>query len=182
MTTVTSEAILWGQETTVTSESIRYSAVFDPTSTAEGTEAVKSQLIDAASRCPTSKIVILGFSQGALIVGDALGGGGGGPMGPRTPGMNESFIREHISAVALFGDPRHNVADQFNRGTATSGGWYPRDAEAVAKLNEIKDLMVGYCDFNDSFCASGEDLPLHVGNEATEFVAGKVESFPFPTM
>ncbi|KAJ3300833.1 hypothetical protein HK104_000026 [Borealophlyctis nickersoniae] len=170
-------------DTTVTSEAIRYTATMVPypASAAEGTEAVKSQLTDAASRCPTSKIVLLGFSEGAHIIGDAFGGGGGGHfLGPKTPPMNASIIREHVKAVVLFADPRHNVAEPFNRGTATKGGLFPRDAEQVAALSEFKDLIVGYCDRNDIICASGKSTLVHLTavvrhlDDATDFVAGKV--------
>ncbi|KAJ3293123.1 hypothetical protein HK104_004711 [Borealophlyctis nickersoniae] len=169
--------------TTVTDEVIRYSATMlpYPSSSTEGTEAVKSQLTDAASRCPTSKIVLIGYSQGAHIIGDAFGGGGGGRfLGLKTSAMNASIIRGHVKAVVLLGDPRHNLADSFSRGTATTGGRFPRDAEQVAALSKFQDLMVGYCDREDYFCASGDNMMVHLGcidkhrDDATDFVAGKV--------
>jgi len=39
---------------------------------AKGTQQIKSY----ADKCPDSKIVIMGYSQGALVVGDILAGGG----------------------------------------------------------------------------------------------------------
>ncbi|KAJ3286469.1 hypothetical protein HK104_009027 [Borealophlyctis nickersoniae] len=148
--------------TIVTSETIRFTASFlpsYPSSAAEGTEAVKSQLLDAASRCPTPKIVLIGYSEGAHIVGEALGGGGDGHfLGPKTPGMNASIIREHVKAVVLLGDPRHNIADPWSVGPATRGGLFPRDAEPVAALK-----------YN---CAFGGFFKHQ--DDATDFVAGKV--------
>lgn len=42
-----------------------------------GTLAVAAQLTAYAKRCPTSKIVLLGYSQGAHVIMDSLCGGGG---------------------------------------------------------------------------------------------------------
>jgi hypothetical protein len=39
----------------------------------------QQQLTDYAQRCPNSKLILTGFSQGASVVLDILGGGGGGP-------------------------------------------------------------------------------------------------------
>ncbi|KAJ3300127.1 hypothetical protein HK104_004047 [Borealophlyctis nickersoniae] len=169
--------------TTVTSEAIRYPALLEPYdySSAQGTAAVKSQLTAAASRCPTSKIVLMGYSQGAHIIGDALGGGGGPPLlGPKTPAMDASIVRGHVKAVILMGDPRQNPADPFNKGTAKTGGRFPRDKEQLATLRSFKDLIAGYCDRGDTFCASGTSLITHLqyiekyGDDATAFVAGMV--------
>ncbi|KAJ3247956.1 hypothetical protein HK104_007760, partial [Borealophlyctis nickersoniae] len=178
--------------TTGTSEAIRYTATTlnYPSSAAKGTEAVKSQLIDAASRCPTSKIVLLGYSEGAHVVGDALWGGGGGKvLGPKTPGMDASIIREHVRAVEsnkmegeAFSWETHVTMLLIRSawGQRRGGDLFPRDAEQVAALSELKDLIVGYCDRNDIVCASGKSTLVHLTavvrhrDDATDFVDGKV--------
>lgn len=54
-------------------------------SSSEGTAALTKQLTAFVQRCPKSKIVLLGYSQGAHIIGDTLCGGGGvSGIGPRT--------------------------------------------------------------------------------------------------
>lgn len=59
------------------------------TSSAAGVVALKTQLEDQVEKCPGQKIVLLGYSQGAQVVGDVLSGGGGGDLGNET--RPESF-------------------------------------------------------------------------------------------
>ena len=42
-----------------------------------GALAFRDQMTTYVERCPDSKLVLMGYSQGASIVGDVLGGGGG---------------------------------------------------------------------------------------------------------
>lgn len=42
-----------------------------------GVAAGKAQLTAYAERCPNSKLVVSGYSQGASVVGDLMAGGGG---------------------------------------------------------------------------------------------------------
>jgi predicted esterase len=54
-------------------------------SSSQKTAAVTALLTQLVSECPGSKIVLLGYSQGAHIMGDSLCGGGGAiGLGPRT--------------------------------------------------------------------------------------------------
>ena len=65
----------------------------------EGVLAVKAALQDQIKKCPNQKIVLLGYSQGAHVVGDALGGGGGKytpigytlDFGPDTPPVSSDI-------------------------------------------------------------------------------------------
>lgn len=55
-------------------------------SSQEGTEALTKQLTEYANDCPDSKVVLLGYSQGAHVIGDVLCGGGGVPgIGDESP-------------------------------------------------------------------------------------------------
>jgi hypothetical protein len=57
----------------------------------KGTTAMKGRISDIASSCPKTKIVLLGYSQGAGVIGNVLCGGGGEPnMGPMTPPIADS--------------------------------------------------------------------------------------------
>jgi len=76
---------------TVSRDSVKYPATLNDylTSSAAGVVALKKQLEDQVEKCPGQKIVLLGYSQGAQIVGDVLSGGGGGDLGDET--KPESF-------------------------------------------------------------------------------------------
>lgn len=86
-----------------TSEAIDYPASLNPygPSVAEGTEAVQSQLTAYVESCPDSKIVLMGYSQGAQIIGDALCGGDAAGTGPVTDPMDTD-----ISSHGEFLPPR----------------------------------------------------------------------------
>lgn len=61
-----------------------------------GAAALKSRVGDFARLCPSTKIVLIGFSQGAQVVHQGAAG-----LAPGTAG--------HISGVALLADPRRNM-------------------------------------------------------------------------
>lgn len=61
-------------------ENLIYSALYTDLScqtTYDGVMAGFTQLTSYAERCPNSKLILAGYSQGAQIVTDILGGGGG---------------------------------------------------------------------------------------------------------
>jgi len=79
-----------------TQEAIDYPALLNPYSTSvrAGTAAVLNQLTAYVRRCPNSMVVLLGYSQGAQIIGDALCGGDAAGAGPVTPPMDRN-ISDH---------------------------------------------------------------------------------------
>lgn len=76
-----------------TSEAIVYPADLDDyvASVINGTAAVKKQVTAYVERCPRSKIVLIGYSQGAHVIGDGLCGGDGVTYGNYTPGLEKSI-------------------------------------------------------------------------------------------
>ena len=78
----------------VTREAVCYPATLSnyASSSSKGTSAMTDQLSTYVSTCPDSKIVLLGYSQGAQVVGDTMCGGGGAPgLGSETPPVNGSL-------------------------------------------------------------------------------------------
>jgi acetylxylan esterase len=78
---------------TVSRASVDYPALLFPyaSSSAAGVAALKKQLTAAVQKCPDQKIVLLGYSQGAHVLGDVLGGGGGGALGAKTPAIGSEY-------------------------------------------------------------------------------------------
>lgn len=131
-------------------------------SSLQGINALKTQLTNLVNSCPTTKVVLMGYSQGAHVVGDVLGGGQGGSLGTATPPIS-STIASHVTAVATFGDPRH-VANgpNFNAGTATRNGRFPRNSTQINLLNSFSPRIRSWCDANDTFCDSGFSTNVHL--------------------
>lgn len=87
------EAVKRGSSQYITTGSVDYPATLlnYADSSAAGTAALKAQLTIQVAACPFQKIVLVGYSQGAHVVGDTLGGGGGGPkLGPKTAAVPAS--------------------------------------------------------------------------------------------
>jgi acetylxylan esterase len=76
---------------TVSQEAVVYPATLTnyASSVAQGDSAIKSELATDVRNCPSEQFVLVGYSQGAQVVGDALGGGGGGNLGtPNAAGIH----------------------------------------------------------------------------------------------
>lgn len=146
-------------------------------STGKGDAAVEHMLADAVARCPAQKIVMLGYSQGAQIIGDAIAAGGGGKLGPQTPPV-PSAVSNHVAAVVQMGDPRHMAGQPFDVGTATHDGRFPRAADQ--RLAPFAGKVRSYCDTGDPFCDSGREMRVHFtylmkySDNATRFVVDAI--------
>ncbi len=78
-----------------------------------GAYAGQAQITAYVQQCPDSRLVLMGYSQGADVVGDILGGGGGpiygceqawNPAMPRntTPGSSSKFSAHHLLFILTF--------------------------------------------------------------------------------
>jgi acetylxylan esterase len=149
-------------------------------SAAKGDSAVKADLTRAARRCPSQVFVLLGYSQGAEIVGDALGGGGGSGLGPVTTGVPASVARK-VVAVIQYSDPRRIPGLSFDKGSARGAiGKYPRTEEV--SLAGFAAKIRSYCDRGDPICALGHNLAAHFGltdkynRSASRFVLARLRA------
>ncbi|GIJ60816.1 hypothetical protein Vau01_083320 [Virgisporangium aurantiacum] len=121
-----------------------------------------NRLVAASNGC----LVLLGYSQGAIVVGDALAG---------FSAANGAKVR----AAVMFGDPRFNSVEPYNLGTfgTPSRGLNPRRAGELAAFN---DRIQDYCNGGDPVCQgagrAGGDGHLAYGQfaaRAATFVAGE---------
>lgn len=166
---------------TVSTSAVDYPALLFPYdfSTTQGDAAIAQELTAQVQRCPNQAIVLVGYSQGAQLVGDVLGGGGGvAGLGQATPPVS-SAISSHVVAVIQMGDPRHMPNKSFNRGTAIGAtGLFPRRADQ--SLDAFANEIQSYCDNGDPFCAGGNNLGAHLdytqkyNDDATSFVVARL--------
>lgn len=128
----------------------------------EGGANTVTQIIAYNKKCPDSKLVLSGYSQGAHVAGDALSGGGGvffngcveKPVIALDP---KSDAGKALTAVLTFGDTRHTANQPANyESGAKDDGLFPRPGDQLAKLNAFSDRHRDYCVDTDSIC-SGAD-------------------------
>jgi acetylxylan esterase len=139
------------------------------TAVKEGDTNGISQITAYAKKCPASKLVLSGYSQGANIAGDILGGADvcGGPaigLNPTTSPGNQ------IKAALIFGDNRH-VANQpynyLNGSTVNCND--PRTTDSLNRMNKFSPILRSYCDESDPVCAAAGPGPFVVANHLNYF-------------
>ncbi|KAK1598181.1 cutinase [Colletotrichum navitas] len=127
-----------------------------------------AQITAYNKRCPDAALVISGYSQGAHVVGDVLGGGGGtffqGCQQKPTPGMDATKAPGNkIAAVLLFGDTRHTANQPYNiLAGAPDNGLFPRPANQLAGLMAFSKVARSYCADSDPICAGGNTVANHL--------------------
>ncbi|KAJ5334418.1 hypothetical protein MYU51_019509 [Penicillium brevicompactum] len=136
----------------------------------EGIRNGTAQLKRYASVCPNSKIVLFGYSQGAMVVGDMLAGGGdNGTLGAFSqPTVNSRTLGSHITAIVLYGDPRHMPDQPYNVGDVTATGKDPRTDNQLRALSAFNSRIHHFCDNKDGVCdAAGTNLSAHMAYVTT---------------
>ncbi|KAI0805595.1 cutinase-domain-containing protein [Xylaria sp. FL0064] len=142
-------------------------------SATQGTAAVVSAVTSLNSRCPNTKIVLIGYSQGGQIMDNALCGGAGATL----TGNALAAVK-----VAIFmGDP-HNVAGlPYNVGTCTAGGFAARPSGFKCSPAN-PSIIKSYCDSTDPYCCNGNDANSHqqyvvkYGSQALAFIESELNA------
>ncbi|TDZ41462.1 Acetylxylan esterase 2 [Colletotrichum trifolii] len=159
--------------------SVDYPAQLNPYQPSQraGVTAMTKLVQDYATQCPQSKMVLMGYSQGAHVTADVLCGTSE-PNFPATQPV-AADIADKIAAVVLMGDPSHVPSQPFNKGTATNNGVFPRGDSAAC--GALASRMASFCDSGDTFCDSGNSLQVHMGyvrrsgDAAASFIVGMVQ-------
>jgi cutinase len=150
------------------------------TSVPQGVTDLVRHLNDQAARCPDQKFVLLGYSQGAMVIGDALASPVDRTMGPSQALSGDAA--SSVAAVVWFGDPRFRTGESYNADPPSGGanGVYPR---RQGSLSGFADRIRNYCAAGDPVCQSGSvNYIAHAGyvwdfvaqSEAASFVDSKV--------
>ncbi|KAI0860887.1 carbohydrate esterase family 5 protein [Xylaria cubensis] len=109
----------------------------------------------------SSRIVLLGYSQGGNVVTDALAGGVDKP----TP--LSTHYTQYLTGVAVFGDPTFTVGQSFDVGNATKSGIFSRGGNSLALLSTYGPKIQSYCMVHDPVCAFGDNLNVHYAEVGT---------------
>lgn len=183
-------------------ESVVYPATFtDPYHTQSiknGSDAARKAIADYAEKCPDGKMALIGYSQGAQVMGNAICGDRPGWLNDTIiadepvfqllvgdqgdylefedgPGVDQELISGKIVSLVLFGDPTFGANASFAEGTAESDGFWPRD---WAACDHADSFTRSYCDDGDIICGASSEYVdgVHVqylqshGEDAVEFV------------
>ncbi|MEU8816864.1 cutinase family protein [Actinoplanes sp. NPDC048796] len=147
---------------TVSTEATDYPAVLNPygPSVSAGVRALTGQITAKAAACPDTKLVLMGYSQGAHVIGDVLAGSGRQAVSTPNQAL-DARLAAKVTAVILMGDPRYVAGKSFNAGTSRTNGLFARGNDAA--LDGFAAKIQSYCDTGDNFCARGASLATHLG-------------------
>jgi len=123
-------------------------------SVVKGKEWLRAAVGRLSTNCPTSRLVLAGYSQGAQVTGDIY-------SEPATP-------KGRILGVVLFGDPKFNPADT----SAQKTGFSKRRSGLLSKRRAFNDRRVlSYCHDGDPIC-QGPGQPLMPSQHRNYHAAG----------
>ncbi|MBJ7336916.1 cutinase family protein [Mycolicibacterium sp.] len=148
---------------------VQYPATVDFPRAVDGINDAAAHIQATAARCPNTKIVLGGFSQGAAVAGfvtsDVVppGAADSGVTGPMP-----AAVADHVAAVTLFGKP-----------SARFMGFVGEPSIAIGPLYAGKTL--DSCVPGDPICSDGGDFGLHnayipdgLVDQAATYAAGKL--------
>ncbi len=125
----------------VGAHAVDYAAAVDQSSVGAGAVDMTRHLIARARRCPRTRFVLGGYSQGASVTDVVLGMPAGVGAGPRLP----RFLAPRVAAVVVFGNPSRLRGRRLDR----DGGRF-----AGRALDD--------CNRGDPICNAGDDFAQHL--------------------
>ncbi|KUJ11553.1 Acetylxylan esterase At 0.90 angstrom resolution [Mollisia scopiformis] len=147
-------------------------------SVAAGVSAAVTAVNNYAAECPSTQLVLVGYSQGSEIFDVALCGGGDPNQGiTNTAVLFSSAALANIKAAIFMGDPLYHYGLSYDVGTCTAGGF---DARPSGFTCSSAAKIQSYCDATDPYCCNGSDAATHegygaeYGSAAYSFVKSKL--------
>ncbi|TVY81312.1 Acetylxylan esterase, partial [Lachnellula suecica] len=147
-------------------------------SVAAGISAAVTAVNNYAASCPSTQLVLVGYSQGSEIFDVALCGGGDPNQGYTNTAVQFSAKAvANIKAAIFMGDPMYHYGLSYDVGTCQAGGFDARPAGfSCPSAAKIKS----YCDATDPYCCNGSNAATHsgygaeYGSAAYSFVKSKL--------
>lgn len=121
---------------------VEYPASWDFVQVAAGANDASRRVQSTAAKCPDTKIVLGGYSQGAAVI-DVVATSPIAGLGYSVP--LPAAIVPHIAAITVFGNPSARVGQPLTRMSPVFGA-------------RTADL----CNTNDPICSLGQDFDAHV--------------------
>lgn len=156
---------------TVDAYAVNYPATQDWPTAIVGVNDAAAHIRRVVAECPSTSIVLGGFSQGAAVAQIATADAAAIPPGSYAYGTTTQLppdVDEHVHAIALFGTPNERFAFMIGQ------PYVPLGAEFVNKTIDM-------CAVNDPICSGGLDPAEHnayiangMVNQAASFAAARV--------
>lgn len=143
-------------------------------SATKGAKNGQEQMQAYSKKCPDSKLIILGYSQGGSVAQDMLGGGGG-PTFKCEQGDNPALDASvapgsNVIAAVTFGAVSRSRGQNFSVGAGNDyDGTRARTPEQLQGLNQYADVLLDYCHYGDPICAVGSE-PQDVNEHLNYFL------------
>jgi hypothetical protein len=118
--------------------------------------------------CPTEKLAVLGYSQGAQVVGDIFSKG----LGRLT-----STELAHVKAVVLVADPRFNSQERYDHGSFRNGRNGLLGARSPADLTSVSNRLGAWCRKDDLICQGPGTTGNHAQSNYLADYQGAIVSF-----
>jgi cutinase len=109
-----------------------------------GERALQQVIASLVSSCPSTRIVLVGYSQGAHVIGNLLD--------PWWPIQLSVTQKSRIAAVVFYGDPTFRAGDSFNTGTGATTGRSGLFARSFGDLSSVATKIRSYCIAGDWAC------------------------------
>ncbi|KAJ5879710.1 Leucine carboxyl methyltransferase eukaryotic [Penicillium solitum] len=130
-------------------------------SVSQGIAAVASAVNSYNTQCPSTKLVLVGYSQGGEIMDAALCGGGVPNQGYTNTAVQLSTSAVNMVKAAIFmGDPLYVAGLSYDVGTCAAGGF---DARPSGFSCPSASKIQSYCDSTDPYCCNGSNDATHQG-------------------
>ncbi|KAF1351527.1 alpha/beta-hydrolase [Lizonia empirigonia] len=158
-------------------------------SASKGAANGQAQVKAYAEKCSDAKLILLGFSQGAAVTQDILGGGGG-QVFQCTQDTNPALDRSsspgsNVFAAVTFGAVVRSKGQNFTVGEGVNyNGQRARTPEQLQALQKYSSVFLDYCHYGDPMCAVGSepanvtahlDYFLEHNEEVSKWIAGKAQ-------
>lgn len=139
----------------------------------DGIRDAGAHVVATANRCPATKMVLGGFSQGAAVMGFVTSAEVPDGIDPATvPKPLQPDVADHVAAVVLFGTPNVRAMNFLNQPPVSIGPLY------AAKTVQL-------CAPEDPVCSDGMNFAAHdtyagggdIIDQGAAFAAGRLQGY-----
>jgi cutinase len=156
---------------------VDYPASTEWPTAAQGVIDAADRVREMAAKCPNTKMVLGGYSQGAAVIGYVTAAAipAGYVVPPGITGPMPPEVADHVAAVALFGEPSSRFLNRIDAPPIAIGPLY---AAKTIQQCVPEDLVCS--NGGNDFAAHGQYVANGMVDQAANFAARAVLTPPAP--